>query len=375
MKKILIISHVNVFPPYWGGASRIYNLAKFLAEKNKVLLLCNDYRFLKDKDPNSMEYTDLKNNKNIKIFFVKPISPSSQILNFSLILKGIKIMKKEKPDIILASHLFSALNAIITSWFTQTPYFLDEHNVEYMRHKKLYKNRKLQQIFLKFYEKFACKIAKKILCVSATDKNLLISDLKIKKEKTLVIPNAVDTKKFFPSNKNTLKIKEKLKLENEPVILFFGKLDYKPNYEAIKIIHNEIMIRVLKKIPNAKFLVVGDNPPLKLGHPNIIFTGLVDKIEDYINASDLVICPLLSGGGTRIKILEALSCEKIVISTLIGAEGIDLGKTQKSLLIRDDWDEFSNEIISILDKKDLKFDLDSSMFSWKKVIEDLEKVF
>jgi len=198
MKKILIISYVNVFPPYWGGASRIYNLVKFLAEKNKVLLLCNDYRSLKNKDPNCVEYADLKNNKNIKIFFIKPMFSNSQIFNFSLILKGIKIMKKEKPDIILASFLFSALNAIIISWFTQTPYFLDDHNVEYMRHKKLYKNRKLQQVFLKFYEKFACKIAKKILCVSDTDKNLLISNLKINKEKVSVIPNAVDKKKVFP---------------------------------------------------------------------------------------------------------------------------------------------------------------------------------
>jgi len=371
MKKILIISYSNVFPPYWGGASRIYNLTKFLAKENKIWFLCNDFRFLKDRDPNCAEYDELRNNPNVKIFFIKPMLSKSQIINFSLISKALKIAKKEKPDVILASHLFSALNAIVISWFSRIPYFLDEHNIEFIRHNRLYKKRKLQQTLLKIYEKFACNKAKKIFCVSKNDKELLISKLKINEDKTILIPNAVDTDKFYPSKKNSDQIKKELKLEGIPIILFFGKLDYKPNYEAVEIIQNEILPRIMKKNSKAKFLIVGDNPPLNFQHKNIIFTGLVNNIEDYINVSDVVICPLLSGGGTRLKILEALCCGKIVISTKIGAEGIMLNKSTESLLILDDWDNFSNKIVSILSTKNVFKDVDFYSFSWTKSVDKI----
>jgi len=298
----------------------------------------------------------------------------SQIINFSLISKALKIIKKENLEIVLASHLFSAFNAMIVSWFSHLPYFLDEHNIEFIRHERLYKNRKLQRFFLKIYEKIACNKAKKIFCVSENDKELLISKLKINEDKTTVIPNAVDTKKFYPSKKNSDQIKKELKLEGTLIILFFGKLDYKPNHEAVEIIRNEILPRILKKNLKAKFLIVGDNPPLNFQHKNIIFTGLVDNIEDYINVSDVVICPLLNGGGTRLKILETLCCDKIVISTTVGAEGIMLNEFIDSLLILDDWEDFSNKIVSILSTKNASKDVDFYSLSWTKSVDEINKL-
>ena len=374
MKKILITSYCNIFPPYWGGASRIYNLTKFLAKENKVWLLCNDFRFLKDREVCCKEYEELKNNLNVKIFFIKPFSSKSQIINISLISQGFKIIKKEKPDIILASHLSSAFNAMVIGWLSHIPYFLDEHNIEFMRHYRTYQNRKLQRLFLKIYENFACKKAKKIFCVSDNDKKLLISKLKIKDDKTILIPNAVDTEKFYPSNKNSNQIKKDLKLEGSQIIQFFGKLDYKPNYEAVKIIRNEILPRILKKIPNTKFLIVGDHPPLKFKHENIVFSGLVDDIQDYINVADVVICPLLSGGGTRLKILEALCCGKTVISTTIGAEGIVLNEFKDVLLISDDWETFCNKIISCLSTNTQSKNRNFYSLSWRKSAEEINKL-
>jgi len=84
---------------------------------------------------------------------------------------------------------------------------------------------------------------------------------------------------------------------------------------------------------------------------NITFTGLVDNIEDYINASDVVICPLTSGGGTRFKILEALACGKVVVSTTIGAEGLESKRIGDSLILCDNWDDFVKIIISCLSKQ------------------------
>jgi len=181
-------------------------------------------------------------------------------------------------------------------------------------------------------------------------------------------------KNFIRLKKNNHEIRKKLNLEDVPVILFFGKLDYKPNYEAIEIIRNEILPRVLKKKPNTKFLIVGDNPPLEFKHQNIIFTGLVKKIEDYINASDFVICPLVSGGGTRIKILETLACGKPVISTTIGAEGIENEENSELLYLCDDWNDFAEKIILSLLNKKSKIHKDLFEFSWEKSESKIENI-
>lgn len=367
-----MISYANIFPPHWGGASRIYNITKILSNNNKVWLLCNDFQFIKKDNSNEEELKQLTSNNNVKLYIRKFRGPNSQIFNPRIIKLGLELIKKEKPNIIFAHGLYSAFNVIVLYFLTRVPFILDEHNVEFLRHERLYRNRKLKRLFLKIFEKLSCSFASKIFCVSEIDRDLLISKLGINKNKIITIPNGVDTEKFFLSDKNTHKIKKKLKLEGLPVILFFGKLDYKPNYEAVEIIRNEILPRILKKTPNAKFLIVGDNPPLEFQHENIVFTGAVTNIENYINASDLVICPLVSGGGTRIKILESLACSKLVISTSIGAEGIPLEQHSRILSISDDWDEFVEKTISIILNKPSPINDNFYPFSWAKIAIDIE---
>jgi glycosyltransferase involved in cell wall biosynthesis len=264
---------------------------------------------------------------------------------------------------------------MILSCFSHVPYFFDEHNVEFIRHAKIYKNRKIQNFILKIFESLACNKAKNIFCVSENDKNLLRTKLKIQENKISVIPNSVDTDKFYATDKNSTEIKEKLKINDVPLIMFFGKLDYKPNHDAVYIIKNEILPRVLQKIPNVRFIIVGDNPPNEFKDENIIFTGLVEKIEDYINVVDLIICPLESGGGTRLKILESLACGKYVVSTTLGAEGINLKEFENTLKIHDDWNSFSNEIIHCLEKKTKENKHNYYSISWKKSIDDMSNVF
>ncbi len=162
--------------------------------------------------------------------------------------------------------------------------------------------------------------------------------------------------------------------EGTPLILFNGKLDYKPNLEAVEIILKEILPRVLNEFPRAKFLVVGNNPPLELSHDNLIFTGVVDCIEDYINASDVVICPLLSGGGTRFKILEAIACGKPVISTTLGAEGLVNKEIEPYLKCKDNWDQFAQEVIHAIHNKGVS-EPDVSLlekYSWKRIVKILQ---
>ena len=351
MKKILYIVPYNIFPPYWGAASRNFNLVKNLADDNKILLLINDHKQLQKHDLNCKEFHELKSNPNIQIFFVKSFGKFSQIFNLLIIKKALSIIKKEKPDLIIVEHLWSGFHGMILSNFSKIPFFLDEHNVEFLRFQRMKRSKFIVNSFIKWYEKISCNSAKKIFCVSDTDKNTLISKLQVDTNKISVIPNGINVEKFFPNDKNIDEIKRQIQITNESLVLFFGPFSYKPNKDAVRIIHDKILPRIIEENTNTKFLIVGDKPPLEFSHENIIFTGIVDNIEDYINASNIVICPLTSGGGTRFKILESIACGKVVISTSVGAEGIDLNLCGNLLQISDDWDEFANKILELLDTK------------------------
>ena len=152
-KKILILAPANIFPPYWGGASRIYNLVKLIAQDNDVWLVCNDYTSLKKYESEQNQIKEFETKTNVHVSIVKEMGPNSQIFNPRVISEALKIIKKEKPQIIIASFLYSGFNAMILKFLTRTPYILDEHNVEFLRHERIYPTRKLPRVFLKFLEK------------------------------------------------------------------------------------------------------------------------------------------------------------------------------------------------------------------------------
>jgi len=372
-KKILIISHFNFFPPYWGEARRNYHLTKLLAKNNKLWVICNNEIIDENYTQNS-DFKELSSNPNIKIIFAKYTGKSSKVFNPNVLREALRVIKKENPDLIISYFLWSAPQTILLKILKKVPFILDEHNVEFLRFERMKRGNKLARIVLKSIEKLSCRLASKIICVSETDRDLLINKLNINKEKFVIISNGIDTDKFFPNTQNDIKIRNQLNLSEKPIIIFFGTFKYIPNLEAVEIIYNEILPRIIKKVPDAIFLMVGKDPPLQFKHKNIIFTGMVNKIEDYINASNVVICPLISGGGTRFKIIEALACGKTVISTTIGAEGLDI-KGNEDIIICDTWDEFSNKTISSLSKKSSKIHPNFiKKYTWDEFLPDIESL-
>lgn len=336
---ILVVSPFGIFPTYSGFANRVYNLTKQLSDKHKVTLVYVDF------DKNRIETIHSDYLPNVVKYNIKASKRWMQLFHPALILKGIKIIKDEKIDLIIAESIWAGLHAIILHILTQLPYYFNEQNAEYIRWKRM--GEKYSRV-LKIYEKYCCKFAKKVFCVSERDRQL-IHELGIDIDKIITIPNGVDTVKFKPDIKKKYAIRNELNLGIEtPIILFAGHLSYTPNFQAVQIIRDILLDKTLNRIPDGKFLIVGSNPPVQYSHEAIVFTGIVEKIEDYINASDVVIAPLISGGGTKLKIIEAIACGKTVVTTSIGAEGL-VGEEMKALLrIGDDWDEFVDEIINIL---------------------------
>jgi glycosyltransferase involved in cell wall biosynthesis len=111
-----------------------------------------------------------------------------------------------------------------------------------------------------------------------------------------------------------------------PVVLFVGQLEYPPNIDAAKWLTEDIFPRVRAAYPSAQLVVVGRPASMKLSlsGEGVIDAGVVPNLSPYYRKADVVIVPLRAGGGTRLKILEAMALGRVVVSTALGAEGLDV---------------------------------------------------
>ena len=143
-------------------------------------------------------------------------------------------------------------------------------------------------------------------------------------------------------------------------ILFVGSLQYLPNVDGVHYLANQVMPEILKRCPEATLRVVGRQPDAHImrlhNPPSIVITGEVDELEPYYRGCQLCIVPLRSGGGTRLKILEAMAYGRPVVSTTIGAEGIDI-EHNRNILIADTPAEMAEAIHRIFNSRTLAREL------------------
>ena len=133
-------------------------------------------------------------------------------------------------------------------------------------------------------------------------------------------------------------------------VLFVGNLAYEPNIDAILYFSNIIFPLVLQTVPNAKLYIVGSHPPpqvLSLRSNRIEVTGYVRSVIPYYEMADVVVCPLRIGGGVKVKVLEALNAGKAIVSTSIGAQGLN-HKDCQAIAIADDAPHFAQVVVRLL---------------------------
>jgi glycosyltransferase involved in cell wall biosynthesis len=135
-------------------------------------------------------------------------------------------------------------------------------------------------------------------------------------------------------------------------LVFTGSMDWLPNDDAIRYFTREIMPLIKNKVPDVTLTVVGRNPAqalvdLSKEDPSLIITGRVDDVRPYMETAAAYIVPLRIGGGTRLKIFEAMAMEKAVISTTVGAEGLPLTNGVE-LLLADQPATFADAVIRVL---------------------------
>ncbi|HSJ05958.1 MAG TPA: glycosyltransferase [Longimicrobiales bacterium] len=163
------------------------------------------------------------------------------------------------------------------------------------------------------------------------------------------IPNGVDTEYIRPAADG----------EVEPGrLLFFGRMDYEPNRDAVRYFARSILPTLRSIADNVELRVVGPGigPELRelaADAPEIRLVGRVDDLRPELAAATAVIVPLRMGGGTRLKILEAMAAGKAIVSTTIGAEGLDVSDAEE-ILIADSPGEFARAVGTVLADPDLR---------------------
>jgi hypothetical protein len=195
------------------------------------------------------------------------------------------------------------------------------------------------------YEREALKKFQHIIAVSEQDRQqLLAMDSNCS---VTVVPTGVDTQKYFAFPHTEA---------DPPKVLFLGSMDWEPNIDAATYFCRDILPRIRVRFPSAVFQIVGRNPHAsvrQLACDSVEVTGTVPSVVEYLHAASMVVVPLRIGGGTRLKIFEAMACGKAVVSTSIGAEGLPV-TNGSDLILADEAETFAYAAIHILSDSDIR---------------------
>ena len=236
------------------------------------------------------------------------------------------------------------------------PFILfDDHNCEYLLQKRAFLTdlasprrwhaaaySLVQWLRLRRFEAWACRRADRVVTVSEADATALrslVPDLD-----PLVLPNGIDVEAYRPDTPPAPGM-------GEAALVFTGKMDFRPNVDAVLWFAREVFPRVRQAVPGAHFWVVGQRPHPRLAplrdDPAITLTGWVEEVQPYIAGATVYVIPIRMGGGTRLKLLEAMAMERPVVSTRLGAEGFPV-RDGVELLLADAPEAFAEAVVALL---------------------------
>ena len=385
--KILIITTRVPYPPYKGDKLKIFNIARQLAKKNSVTIVT----FLRNR--NQIKDVEELKKHNIKVIYEK-ISLLESCFNiieaifreipFQVAWYKSKKMHKKIKDLITKGnydvayfHLIRSAQYLVNNngnSVLQVVDFTDAVSLYLDRFTKIERN-PIKKILLGIekkrvekYEKIAERFNIVFIC-SEVDREYLLNrsiNANIK-----ILRNGVDVDNF--------KIENVQKEKNR--IIFTGNMPYYANYDAAIYFVKDIFPKVLKQIPDAKFFIVGQNPPRQIkamSSENVIVTGYVDDLRKEYLKSCVNVAPMRFGAGTLNKILEAIVLRVPIVATSVAVEGLPKDIKQ-SILVAKDSNDFADKLIRLLknnesankesEKKQTEF---IKTLSWENIVSHFE---
>lgn len=380
-----IVCPYEVFPPTIGGPIRVFELARglnfhgasvFILHPGQSRSINNNFNLIGFKQ--IVHFLGPKGFKWLSAFgtYAGPF-------DFLCLRKLIHLISKQDIHVIQCEGSWSVLPIAHVTGKNKIPVILDEHNVDAIA-VRFASSIPIAYPYVLTLEKRAVKFASRVLAVSEQDRLKLIRLYDVAKKRVVVIPNGVNVDKFGTISKN--EAKKRIGFDDEIIVLFHGALSWKANHEAAMTIARFIAPNIHKQFPSVRFLVVGQNPSWTLIKEarkckNVLLTGYVSNLLDFIQAADICIVPLRSGSGTRLKILEYMAAGKPIVSTVVGAEGIPLRNGIHAILTKEVDEKFVDSIWRLSSEKDFAEKIGASAkdlaksFDWKIVTKRLYDLY
>ena len=197
----------------------------------------------------------------------------------------------------------------------------------------------MQSRRLASFEREICRGVDGVIAVSQEDRAML---RRLGGAPVVLVPNGVDAADYAPAAGGT-------RAPNR--LLFSGKMDYRPNVDAAEWFCDAVLPRIRHERADARLLIVGRNPHRRLrklrSAPGIEVTGWVESVQPYLQRAAIYVAPLRMGSGTRLKILQAMAAGCAVVTTSIGAAGLNEDLRQ-ALVIADEARDFAQAVVALL---------------------------
>lgn len=289
-----------------------------------------------------------------------------------------RIFSDHSPDVVIIEHTRHAESFKLLKVLAPQAFLLcSSQNVESDLVAQLLegsmgkdKVNKLQKMIIK-QERKMNTLCDLLWCCSLEDKQRYIQ-MGITKLAIRVVPNGVDT--------NATTYKERSTAIAAPKILFVGTIGYKPNRDGILWFYSSVWPNLKKRFPTIKWLIVGRFPTNDVLSLADIDTSIeihadVESTQPFLDMAHVSICPLMSGSGTRLKILEAFSAGVPVVSTQLGAEGI-AAKHGETIFVADTPQDFETAITTLINNQEYATSvsrrarhLATTQYEWNSIVE------
>ena len=220
---------------------------------------------------------------------------------------------------------------------------------------------------LRRHEARICRAYDRVIAVSDVDRKIM--EIEFNVGNVRVVENGVDTEYFKRAGSGY----------RDPYnLVFCGAMDWRPNVDAVDYFLSHCYGEIKRRIPQATLTIVGRNPPGRLrklaaGINGVSITGTVDDVRPYVSKCSVFVVPLRIGGGSRLKILEAMSMEKAVVSTAVGAEGLEV-IDDVHIVLADGARELAEKCVKVLLDEQKQFELGRNgrrlvlaSYDWKRI--------
>ena len=362
--KILFLSPTVPFPLTDGGRIRVFNLLKQIAKKSEVTLLA-----LETQTTDADGVAELQA-LGIQVHLV-PNAPTLPRVSLGTLAKAflrrqpITVARYDVPAYrqkfreLIADQAFDLVHYEmfhIAQFYTETdlPGILSQQNVDSAIWRRLCSETTnpfykftywTQQLAFQRYERVLSPKFDAVTCTSDID--AAVFQRHCAKDAIEIIPNGVDITHYLPD----------FTTEAPAHLIYIGSMDWYPNEDAVAFFADEVLPRIQEKVPDVRFSIVGGNPSARVQklaeRDGVVVTGRVPEIKPYFAETTVFVVPLRIGSGTRLKILEALAMGKAIVSTTVGAEGLDL-KDGEEIFIADEPIAFADAVTRLLMDSELR---------------------